>query len=114
MPLPATPGQTFTAVAVDPTNFAELEYDAKVGAITRVNACGQLIEGYAVSGTESFTSGDPTNPGAASTTTATVSYVVAPQYGAIPVMDHTVENLPTVATDVTSTIDEVPPVGKAP
>jgi len=111
LPLPATPGEQFTSVAIDPTNFAELEYDGTVGAPVRINACGQLMEGYTVTGKETFTEIEAAGIAA---TTATYTLVVAPQYGAIPIQETTVESLGTESYSLTSTIDEVPPLDTGP
>jgi hypothetical protein len=55
LPLPIFQGETFTSTATDPLNGEVAQVQAKVGGKTLVDACGELTEGWEVSGTETFT-----------------------------------------------------------
>jgi len=77
LPLAVQSPQKFQAVGVDPSSGASLTNNADVtGQIKRVNACGQLVDGWQISSTQSFSD-------SAGTTTSTVDYAIAPQYGGL-------------------------------
>ena len=57
VPLPIRPGEHFQSAAVDSSTGASASYEADVVKRDRVDACGTLVEGWLVSGTQSF-SGD--------------------------------------------------------
>ncbi|MHB1912935.1 MAG: hypothetical protein ACYCTI_12880, partial [Acidimicrobiales bacterium] len=77
LPLAVQSPQKFQAVGVDPSSGASFTNDADVtGQIKRVNACGQLVDGWEVTSTQTFSD-------SAGTTTSTVDYAIAPQYGGL-------------------------------
>jgi hypothetical protein len=55
LPLPIFEGESFSSTATDPTNGEVAQVQATVGGKTLVDACGELTEGWKVSGTETFT-----------------------------------------------------------
>lgn len=76
-PLDVASPQSFNAAGVDPSNGASFTNQATAsGQTTRVNACGQLVDGWSVTSTQSFSQNG-------STDTSTVDYAVATQYGGI-------------------------------
>ena len=78
-PLPVRTGETFTSIAVDPVTSQSMRYEAQLVRRDRVDACGEIIEGWRVEGTVSM-SGD-----------ADVQYkyttIVAPHLGMIPLYE---------------------------
>ena len=79
LPLDVKAPQSFNSGGVDPANGGSFSNQAQVtGQTTRVNACGQLVDGWTVASTQTFT-----QPSTGTNVTATVDYAVAPQYGGI-------------------------------
>lgn len=55
LPLPVRPGETFSSTAVDPSTFQSMSFtNVTVGVPERVDACGDVAEGWPVSGTFQF------------------------------------------------------------
>lgn len=78
LPLDVHVPQSFQSGGVDPTTGASFSNNATVsGSVKRVNACGQLVDGWDVAGTQTFsgTGGERT--------TGSVEYAVATQYGGL-------------------------------
>jgi hypothetical protein len=102
-PLPIQVDESFDAMAVDPNTFETATYQGTVGAQVRVNACGDIVAGYPISGQEVFSSGSNSQ-------TLTYTIVIAPQYGGIPVQEHIVLSSPTGGSeDITYTIGQLAP-----
>jgi hypothetical protein len=101
LPLPVKVSDHFTSAAVDPTTAAVLQYDATVDGIARVDACGEIIEGFKVSGTENFADG-------ATTSSRSYSVVVAPQLGALPIQETFDQSVGTIAK-MTFTVNQLEP-----
>jgi hypothetical protein len=77
-PLPARVGEGFSSSAVDPATFESMSFsNATVENVQRVDACGDLVEGWGVKGSFQYVapSGDAS--------TFTYGLVVVPQLGAI-------------------------------
>jgi hypothetical protein len=55
LPLPIFQGDHFTSTATDPVLGEVGQIQATIGAKTLVDACGELTEGWEVTGTETFT-----------------------------------------------------------
>jgi hypothetical protein len=81
LPLPVNPGETFQSVGVDPTNGAVLIHDGEVVKRDFVDACGDLIQGWAVASRQTFV-----NP-AGGATVAQYDYMFAPQYGGMLIFE---------------------------
>lgn len=78
LPLPVRPGETFSSTAVDPSTFQTMSFtNVTVGVPERVDACGEVIEGWPVSGQLQFV-----GPGGDATTFA-YHVVVATHLGGI-------------------------------
>jgi hypothetical protein len=77
-PLDVQAPESFQAAGVDPTTGATFTNNATVtGQVKRVNACGQLVDGWDVTGSQTFSG---SGSGSAS---ASVEYAVATQYGGL-------------------------------
>lgn len=79
LPLPVHEGLTFQSAAVDPASGEEASFDGQVLPRQRVDACGDVIEGWEVKGTQTFSS---------STTSRTEDILVATQLGGVLISDH--------------------------
>lgn len=76
LPIRVRPGEDFTSTAVDPRSRQQLQITGKVMNRERVDACGEIIEGWRVHSTL-------TSTGGGSNFSRDYSYLVATQYGAI-------------------------------
>lgn len=74
LPLPVTSGETFQSSAVDPKNGRTIAVNGTVQFRSRIDACGDLVDGWLVD-TEMFDSSQPT------TEILKYSFVVATQFG---------------------------------
>ena len=92
LPLPVRPGETFSSTAVDPTTFQTMSFtNVTVGVPERVDACGDVVEGWPVEGTFQFV-----GPNGESVT-FTYHAVLLPQNGGVLAaeqIDQGVENGP--------------------
>ncbi|MEY2469813.1 MAG: hypothetical protein QOF21_2511 [Actinomycetota bacterium] len=87
-------GQEFRSIGIDATSGAVLTNAGLVGRKSRVDACGEIVEGYVVSLSQiysgDFNTGDPvgtvTNI-ATRNQTRNIDYVFATQYGAMPIQE---------------------------
>lgn len=82
LPLPVTSGEQYQSVAVDPKG-ATVVHDATVTRRARVDACGDLVDGWLVEATQAIA-----NPGVTEAVEAgsyRYSYIIATQYGGMPV-----------------------------
>jgi hypothetical protein len=78
LPLPVRPGETFSSTAVDPATFQSMSFtNVTVGTPERVDACGDVVEGWPVEGQLEFVgpSGEAV--------TFTYHAVVVPQAGGV-------------------------------
>lgn len=89
LPLPASTGTTWTSTATDPTTGAAT-FQGSTGTRVRVDACGQLIEGWEATGRLTLTgtfgsvnSSNPTGGNPTSPPQADLEIVAAPQYGGL-------------------------------
>ena len=90
-------GETFNSLAIDASTGAILLNAGTIGRTSRIDACGEIVEGYAVTLKQTYTSdiplGDPTETinaldrYGARKETREVSYVFATQYGAMPIAE---------------------------
>ena len=55
LPLDIVPGEEFNAVGIDPRTGAVLQHQAKVIKRDRVDACGEVVDGWVVESTQTFT-----------------------------------------------------------
>ena len=75
LPLPVSTNEEYQSVGVDPTSGNTLVHRAHVLARERVDACGEVVDGWAVEAEQ--TSSDPDAP------VVSYRYLVAPQYGGL-------------------------------
>ncbi len=75
LPLPVSTNEEYQSVGVDPRSGQSLVHRAHVLARERVDACGEVVDGWAVEAEQ--TSSDPEAP------VVSYRYLVAPQYGGI-------------------------------
>ncbi len=90
-------GETFNSLAIDASTGAILLNAGTIGRTSRIDACGEIVEGYAVTLKQTYTSDipldDPTETINAldrygvRKETREVSYVFATQYGAMPIAE---------------------------
>jgi hypothetical protein len=81
MPLRVRPGEIWSSRASDPKSGQQLQLEGKVNDRARVDACGDIIEGWEVT-TTLVSSGD------GETVERAYDFIVAPQYGAILLSEH--------------------------
>lgn len=77
---PITLNETYRSVGTDPESLATMVMQEKPVDKTQVDACGDKVDAYVVEATMTFTEG-------ATTTTSSLRYGVATQYGAIIVFE---------------------------
>jgi hypothetical protein len=87
-------GQEFQSVGIDATTGTAIVNQGVTGRTSRVDACGEIVEGYAITLHQTLTSDvdqdDPVNSlvGAAlNQETREISYTFATQYGALPIAE---------------------------
>jgi hypothetical protein len=107
LPLPVQQGESFQSSAVDPRTRENVQLTAKVIGRERVDACGDLVEGWRVDSTLTRSSGGDT-------VTRAYSYVVAPQYGNILISEHLKDTTPEAVDDVRFTLGQQDPDGLPP
>jgi hypothetical protein len=82
-------GQAFRSFGIDATTGAVIVNDGIVGRTNRVDACGEIVEGYAVSLHQILTNDiqnyDGLSAVVAQQETRSVDYIFATQYGALPI-----------------------------
>lgn len=75
LPLPVSTNEEYQSVGVDPVSGQTLVHRAHVLARERVDACGEVVDGWAVEAEQ--TSSNPNAP------VVTYRYLVAPQFGGV-------------------------------
>lgn len=78
LPLPVIPDDSWRSVAVDPKSGQTVTHNATVDRRQRIDACGDLVDGWHVTATQVVASGRDANPQVAYNG---YDYVVATQYG---------------------------------
>jgi hypothetical protein len=78
LPLPVQEGLQFQSVAIDPSTGEEATFNGQVLPRQDIDACGELVEGWKVTGTQTFSN---------SATTRTEELVVATQLGGMVISD---------------------------
>ena len=101
LPLPVVPSHSWKSVAVDPKDGRTIELDGLVQGRAIIDACGELVEGWAV--TSQYTD-------SAIGQTITYDYAVATQYGGMLVS----ESLKPAATTQAQGHTVSPPTNGAP
>jgi hypothetical protein len=104
LPLPVEPGESWTSVGIDPRTGAVLQHQAQVVRRLRVDACGDVVDGWLVEATQTFTSTSGSTPAP-----VTYRYVVATQLGGILISEERHVTSPQGNTDVTFTLAQLRP-----
>jgi hypothetical protein len=108
LPLDIVPGEEFNAVGIDPRTGSVLQHQAKVIKRDRVDACGEVVDGWVVESTQTFT-----GPGQAAPP-RTYRYVVAPQLGGIIISEEIHTAGPQGTTDVVLSLAQLKPAALPP
>jgi hypothetical protein len=103
LPLDIVPGEEFNAVGIDPRTGSVLQHQAKVIKRDRVDACGDVVDGWVVESTQSFTGPGQTAP------PRTYKYIVAPQLGGIIISEEIHTASPQGTTDVVLSLGQLKP-----
>ncbi len=103
LPLDVVPGEEFNAVGIDPRTGAVLQHQAKVIKRDRVDACGDVVDGWVVESTQTFTgAGQAAAP-------RTYRYIVAPQLGGIIISEELHISGAQGTTDVVLSLGQLKP-----
>lgn len=78
-PLPIRTGEMFTSIAVDPVTNQTLRYEAQLVKRDRVDACGEILDGWRVEGKLTTSGSRPSE--------VKYSVIVAPQLGMLPIYE---------------------------
>jgi hypothetical protein len=108
LPLDVVPGEEFNSVGIDPRTGSVLQNQAKVLKRDRVDACGEVVDGWVVESTQTFSGSGQTAP------PRTYRYVVAPQLGGIIISEEFHTATPQGTTDVTLSIGQLKPAPLPP
>ena|GEM_PF-2214482 len=103
LPLPIVPGEEWNAVGVDARTGSVLQHQAKVVKRERVDACGDVVDGWAVEATQTFSRGAQTAP------PRTYRYIVAPQLGGLIISEQIHTTTAGGTTDVTLSLGQLQP-----
>jgi hypothetical protein len=84
LPLPVTAGEQWQSVGVDPKTGSTVVMNATVSRRQRIDACGDLVDGWQVDATQLSSSAQNAEPSAEPTA---YSYLVATQYGGMLIQE---------------------------
>ncbi|HEV7862333.1 MAG TPA: hypothetical protein VGR20_06520 [Acidimicrobiia bacterium] len=101
LPLDIVPGEEFNSVGIDPRTGSVLQNQAKVVKRERVDACGEIVDGWAVESTQTFSGTGQTAP------PRTYRYIIAPQLGGIIISEELHTATAQGNTDVTLSIGQL-------
>ena len=103
LPLDIVPGEEFNSIGIDPRTGSVLQHQAKVTKRDRVDACGEVVDGWVVESTQTFS-----GPGQAAPPRA-YKYIVAPQLGGLIISEEIHISTPQVTTDVVLSLGQANP-----
>jgi hypothetical protein len=103
LPLEIVPGEEFNSVGIDPRTGSVLQNQAKVLTRARVDACGEVVDGWAVQATQTFSGAGQTAP------PRSYRYIIAPQFGGIIISEELHTTGPQGTTDVTLSLGQLKP-----
>jgi hypothetical protein len=103
LPLDIVPGEEFNAVGIDPRTGSVLQHQARVIKRDRVDACGEVVDGWVVESTQTFTGPGQTAP------PRTYRYLIAPQLGGIIISEEIHTSSPQGTTDVVLSLGQLKP-----
>lgn len=102
LPLPVSPGEEWTSVAVDNKSGQTIIHRGKTIGTKRIDACGEVVDGWGVESSQTYTS----SAGAAE---VLYDYTVAPQYGAMFLSERFRQTVGAVNVDISYTLGQVRP-----
>lgn len=108
LPLDIVPGEEFNAVGIDPRTGAVLQNQAKVVKRERVDACGEIVDGWVVESTQTFSGSAQAAP------PRTYRYIIAPQLGGIIISEEIHTATAQGTTDVTLSLAQLNPAPLPP
>ena len=103
LPLEVVPGEEFNAVGIDTRSGSVLQNQAKVVKRERVDACGEVVDGWVVEATQTFSGAAQAAP------PRTYRYIVAPQLGGIIISEDIHTATAQGTTDVTLSLGQLKP-----
>ena len=103
LPLDVVPGEEFNSIGIDPRTGSVLQHQAKVTKRDRVDACGDIVDGWVVESTQTFSGPGQTAPPRA------YKYIVAPQLGGLIISEEIHISTPQVTSDVVLSLGQVNP-----
>jgi hypothetical protein len=103
LPLDIVPGEEFNAVGIDTRTGSVLQHQAKVVKRDRVDACGEVVDGWIVESTQTFT-----GPAQAAAPRA-YRYMIAPQLGGFIISEEIHTSTPQGTTDVVLSLGQLKP-----
>ena len=83
LPLPVVSGESYESIAIDPKSGQTIIHEATVTRRARIDACGELADGWLVEATQTVTEGAGSPPAQ-----MTYNYIVGAQYGGILLNEH--------------------------
>jgi hypothetical protein len=102
LPLPIVPGESFESVGIDSRTGQVLQHQAQVVRRERVDACGEIVDGWAVEATQTFS-------GQSTAATRTYRYIIAPQLGGPMISEQVKVTAPEGTLDVTFSLGQTKP-----
>lgn len=104
LPLPIVPGEAFEGAGIDPVDASTLRIQGSVRKRQQVDACGDVIDGWLVEGTRTFSGGLGQATG-----TQTYNYIVATQLGGLIIQEFVESNSAEGSAAVTFRIGQKDP-----
>ena len=101
LPLPIQAGETWSAVGIDPRTGQVLQHQGQVVRRERVDACGEIVDGWAVEATQTFSG--------AGTATRSYRYIIGPQFGGLIISEQLKASSPEGTLDVTFSLGQTRP-----
>ena len=108
LPLDIVPGEEFKSVGIDPRTGSVLQHQAKVTKRDRVDACGEVVDGWVIESTQTFSGPGQTAP------PRTYKYIVAPQLGGLIISEEIHTSTPQGTTDVVLSLGQLKPLALPP
>ena len=103
LPLPVLPGEQVQSSGVDPRSLNVLQINAQVAKRVRVDACGEVVDGWSVEGTRTFSQGSTAG------TPHDYDFVVATQLGAMMISEHIKVTTAQASIDATFSLGQLKP-----
>ncbi|MGH9004753.1 MAG: hypothetical protein ACRDYV_16635, partial [Acidimicrobiia bacterium] len=101
LPLAIEPGESFESVGIDSRSGQVLQHQAQVVRRERVDACGEIVDGWVVEANQTFSG--------SGTATRTYRYIIAPQLGGVMISEQVKITAPEGTLDVTFSLGQTKP-----